>query len=1005
MKSKISIASYNSHGSGAGRLEYIKSLFKRHDILLIQEHWLLPQQFHFYNNNIPDCNSECVSGMRDSEPILGRPFGGCAILWNKNIQATVTPVNTDSNRICAINLSFNNMSLFICSIYMPTESSGNLDEFKDSLNKLSALLNCTQYDAIIIGGDFNTCFDRNSKNLSVLKDFMSDETLKCGIFHKYSNVIYSFESKIDGRRSLIDHFMVTENIFDKIVSYDSDICVDNLSDHIPVCLHLDIALSTSHCVQGKKKVCINWKKVTDRDKLSYKQELDCILEEVPLPVDVFNCNSIDHNRQLQGFYDNIICACVTAGQSAFVKDFTHRRKENGNKSTPGWSLYVKKYKEKAVLWHSIWKANGCPREGLIANIRRATRAEYHKAIKYIRREREAIVANKMANDLMLNKSCDFWSAVKQVKKGKVVLPNCVDSCSSEQDISNRFASKYEELYNCVSYNPSHLNIFLRDIDVNIKKVCCKNKCYSKHRYDFNELEDAISCLKEHKVDSDGDYYSNHILCGSDRLKVHLMLLFNAMTIHGTCPSEFFKSLVIPIPKNKKKSLNDSNNYRGIALSNIVSKILDLLILKQNADILSSSNLQFGFKHNHSTMQCTFVLNEIIQYYRNKNSDVYVMFLDASKAFDRVQYTKLFQLLCNKGLCPLICRMLCYLYTNQTVSVKWGSKISRPVSVTNGVKQGGILSPVLFTLYMDTLFAQLKSSGSGCHIGNTFMGAVGYADDVALLAPSLQALHKMLGICDSFGNDYSVLFNIEKYQLLHYSNGKELISGIWHNNIFIERSMYANHLGNIVGPETDNIYEKIITKFMTSFNGIDVLFRHAHVDVKYRLFKTYCMDLYGSIFWVLDNIKVEKFYIMWRKCLRKLYGLPCRTHSKYIPLIVNDLSVQFQLFQRLNKFVWKLSLSENPCVQLCRNLMQNGSNSNVCKSFTFMSYTLNTPQYRECMPPRSFHKLLLQWSTLSLDNQDYINISIIHDLLYMRQHRLCNFTSSEINDMLVYVCTS
>ena len=68
--------------------------------------------------------------------------------------------------------------------------------------------------------------------------------------------------------------------------------------------------------------------------------------------------------------------------------------------------------------------------------------------------------------------------------------------------------------------------------------------------------------------------------------------------------------------------------------------------------------------------------------------------------------------------------------------------------------------------MDTLFAQLKSSGSGCHIGNT-MGAVGYADDVALLAPSLQALHKMLGICDSFGNDYSVLFNIEKYQLLHY----------------------------------------------------------------------------------------------------------------------------------------------------------------------------------------------------------------------------------------------
>ena len=84
-----------------------------------------------------------------------------------------------------------------------------------------------------------------------------------------------------------------------------------------------------------------------------------------------------------------------------------------------------------------------------------------------------------------------------------------------------------------------------------------------------------------------------------------------------------------------------------------------------------------------------------------------MLLDASKAFDKVQYIKLFNLLLAKGFCPLLCRLLLYMYTNQRINVKWGNKLSSYVSVSNGVKQGGILSPILFTIYMDVLFKMLK----------------------------------------------------------------------------------------------------------------------------------------------------------------------------------------------------------------------------------------------------------------------------------------------------------
>ena len=69
-----------------------------------------------------------------------------------------------------------------------------------------------------------------------------------------------------------------------------------------------------------------------------------------------------------------------------------------------------------------------------------------------------------------------------------------------------------------------------------------------------------------------------------------------------------------------------------------------------------------------------------------------MMLDASKALDRVEYAKLFSLLINRRLCPLVSTLLIYMYTNKSVCVKCGTHVSREFRVQNGVKQGGILSP-------------------------------------------------------------------------------------------------------------------------------------------------------------------------------------------------------------------------------------------------------------------------------------------------------------------------
>ena len=80
---------------------------------------------------------------------------------------------------------------------------------------------------------------------------------------------------------------------------------------------------------------------------------------------------------------------------------------------------------------------------------------------------------------------------------------------------------------------------------------------------------------------------------------------------------------------------------------------------------------------------------------------------------------------------------------QQCRIKWGNTLSDSFQAQNGVKQGGVLSPILFTIYLDTLLEQLRQSGVGCHIGNVFTGALGYADDLVLLAPTSSGMRKLL----------------------------------------------------------------------------------------------------------------------------------------------------------------------------------------------------------------------------------------------------------------------
>ena len=124
-------------------------------------------------------------------------------------------------------------------------------------------------------------------------------------------------------------------------------------------------------------------------------------------------------------------------------------------------------------------------------------------------------------------------------------------------------------------------------------------------------------------------------------------------------------------------------------------------------------MQFGFKQHSSTVTCTALLIETIEYYRENDSDCYLLLLDASKAFDRVVYVKLFNTLRDRGMCPLVLRLIMNMYLNQEIQVKWNSIFSSKCKTSNGIKQGGCLSPSLFSVYLSNRIGKFRNINIGC----------------------------------------------------------------------------------------------------------------------------------------------------------------------------------------------------------------------------------------------------------------------------------------------------
>ena len=384
-------------------------------------------------------------------------------------------------------------------------------------------------------------------------------------------------------------------------------------------------------------------------------------------------------------------------------------KKHNEHSIVGWNEEVKQYHTIARSEFKFWKQNNMPRSGPVFHDMRIARARFKYALRHCRLDEQMIYSNRLAKYMQCHDVNNFWKTINIRNKSKATLSNCIAGTSGETNIANMWKDHYSSLLNSSS------NITDKD------DVCIsfKNMCFNHGMHvSVSEVLDLLRGQPNDKATGMDGLSGESLKFADPILAVLLSICFTCMFKHCYLPSSMLDSVIVPLVKNRNGDFSDKNNYRPIALSSTISKVFENVILYRLEEYLWTTDNQFGFKAGHSTDLCVYTLTEFIEYFKRRSTSVYVAFFDASKAFDKINHWVLFKKLINRGIPIYLVKLLCYWYQHQSMYVKWGSTMSSKFQVTNGVRQGGVLSPLLFYVYVNELSELLIESGIGGNLGGT-----------------------------------------------------------------------------------------------------------------------------------------------------------------------------------------------------------------------------------------------------------------------------------------------
>ena len=243
----------------------------------------------------------------------------------------------------------------------------------------------------------------------------------------------------------------------------------------------------------------------------------------------------------------------------------------------------------------------------------------------------------------------------------------------------------------------------------------------------------------------------------------MALMFAVYMNLAVVPTSWKRALICPVPK--KGDLSQISNHRPISLTEVTRKIFEMALLTRlhATNAITLSKEQGGFREGRSTIDQVFCLDKVTKFIRRQGRKVFIAFLDIKAAYDSVPRGELWRQCENQGLDHVTISCLRSLFDHNSAQLVVSQHRSRPIALPAGVLQGSVLSPLLYSIYLDPLVEKLRAHGPRISFPNdsTGINSLLYADDIALIASSPRDLRRLLTTAEEDSLERGYRFSPQK----------------------------------------------------------------------------------------------------------------------------------------------------------------------------------------------------------------------------------------------------
>ena len=500
------------------------------------------------------------------------------------------------------------------------------------------------------------------------------------------------------------------------------------------------------------------------------------------------------------------------------------------------------------------------------------------------------------------------------KKEKEMLPATVGGATGEESICREFRKEYCNLYNS-HHDAEEMEKITREVEDDVED----DAVLEVARITQEVVQHALRKVKPGKGDVTGAYTSDTIKNCPPIFSKKMAEMFRSWLIHGTVTPSLLSCAYLPVFKGGLKDPASCSSYRALAGTSVILKLFDYSVLQVWGELLSSDSLQFAYKSNTSCSQASWLVMEVADHYRRNETPCILTLLDCKQGFDRCTFPAIFSKLRKTKLPVIVTRLLMHIYVNQVAWTRWGSENSEQFNMTNSTRQGSVLSPTIWTVYIEELITELRNLEIGCTIGGVYVGVTIFADDVALLAPNRTAMAIMLKVCQQFAQRNNVVFSTDPIPALSktkcmYMTGKQNTvypAPLLLNGEQLPWVRHATHLGHelseLCNMELDARMKR--ARFIENSTAIREAFHFAHPVQILEATTVYAAHLFGSNLWALYGERASMAWRSWDQAVKRAWRVPLSTHrytvahllgAGFLSLRQNLLPLYIGFFQNLLK---------------------------------------------------------------------------------------------------------